>query len=268
MIVNSFGRYLAQTVHDHEIAGRARSVRRIDFLPMNVADAVAVAGHEVHVCRYREARTLLRWLGEDLRGLRVLDVAGGDGYWAGQARGRGARAVALDLAAAKLRRGRQLSAPPALIEGDALRLPFADASFDRVMSICAIEHFDDGGRALDEMARVLAPGGELVMSADALTLARDWPRLYRAHCERYHVQRTYSHAELSALLTARGLDVLAYRYQFRSRWAQRMYLGLSAYGGKFGFNAAAPAAPLVAASDRAARGDGGAIVLVRARRQR
>ena len=59
-----------------------------------------------------------------------------------------------------------------------------------------------------------------------------------------------------------------YRYQFRSRRAQRMYLGLSAYGGKFGFNAAAPAAPLVAASDRNARGDGGAIVLVRARRQR
>ncbi|MGB6582109.1 MAG: SAM-dependent methyltransferase, partial [Streptosporangiaceae bacterium] len=56
---------------------------------MKVADAVAVAGHEVHVCRYREARTLLRWLGEDLRGLRVLDVAGGDGYWAAQARGRG-----------------------------------------------------------------------------------------------------------------------------------------------------------------------------------
>jgi len=232
---------------------------------MNVADAVAVAGHEVHVCRYREARTLLRWLGEDLRGLRVLDVAGGDGYWAAQARGRGARAVALDLAGGKLRRGRQLSGPPALIEGDALRLPFADASFDRVMSICAIEHFDDGGRALDEMARVLAPGGELVMSADALTLAGDWPRLYRAHCERYHVQRTYSHAELSALLAARGLDTVAYRYQFRSRWAQRMYLGLSAYGGKFGFNAAAPVAPLVAASDRTASGDGGAIVLVRAR---
>jgi SAM-dependent methyltransferase len=235
---------------------------------MKVADAVAVAGHEVHVCRYREARTLLRWLGQDLRGLRVLDVAGGDGYWAGRARGRGARAVALDLAGAKLRYGRQLSAAPALIKGDALELPFADASFDRVMSICAIEHFDDGGRALDEMARVLAPGGELVMSADALTLAENWPRLYRAHCERYHVKRTYSHEELAALLSARGLDVIAHQYQFRSRRAQRMYLGLSAYGGKFGFNVAAPAAPLVAASDRGARGDGGAIVLVRARRSR
>jgi SAM-dependent methyltransferase len=234
---------------------------------MNIADAVAFAGHEVHVCRYREGHTLLRWLGEDLRGLRVLDVAGGDGYWAAQARGRGARAVALDLAAAKLKRGRQLSAPPALIRGDALALPFADASFDRVMSICAIEHFDDGARALDEMARVLAPGGELVMSADALTLAGRWPRLYYAHCARYRVKRTYSHQELTALLVARGLDLITHQYQFRTTWAQRMYLGLSAYGGKIGFNAAAPALPLVAACDRGARGDGGAIVLVRALRQ-
>ncbi len=45
------------------------------------------------------------------------------------------------------------------------------------------------------------------------------------------------------------------------------YLGLSAHGGKAGFNAAAPLMPLVAAADRGARGDGGAIVLVRARRR-
>jgi SAM-dependent methyltransferase len=233
---------------------------------MRVADAVAFAGHEVHVCRYREGGTLLRWLGEDLRGLRVLDVAGGDGYWAAQARKRGAWAVALDLAEAKLRRGRQLTAAPGLVRADALRLPFADGSFDRVMSICAIEHFDDGARALAEMARVLAPGGELVMSADALTLAERWPRLYRAHCERYHVQRTYSHEQLTALLAGSGLEVIRHAYQFRTRWAQRMYLSLSAYGGRVGFNAAAPALPLVAAADRGARGDGGAIVLVRARR--
>jgi len=233
---------------------------------MKLADAVAVAGHEVHVCRYREARTLLRWLGDDLRGLRVLDVAGGDGYWAARARAHGAWAVALDLSGAKLCRGRGLSAPPALVRGDALDLPFADASFDRVMSICAIEHFDDGARAVDEMARVLAPGGELVMSADALTLARRWPRLLRAHCEKYQVKHTYSHRELAVLLADRGLHVTAHQYQFRAGWAQRLYLGLSAYGGKIGFNAAAPALPLVAASDRAATGDGGAIVLVRARR--
>ena len=174
--------------------------------------------------------------------------------------------MALDLSPAKLRRGRELTAAPGLVRGDALDLPFADASFDRVMSICAIEHFADGPRALAEMARVLAPGGELVMSADALTLAQRWPRLYRAHCQRYHVRRTYSHHELAALLSASRLEVIAHEYQFRTYWAQRMYLGLSAYGGKVGFNAAAPVLPLVAAADRGARGDGGAIVLVRARR--
>jgi SAM-dependent methyltransferase len=235
---------------------------------MRVADAVAFAGHEVHVCRFREARTLLRWLGADLRGLRVLDVAGGDGYWAARARRRGAHAVALDISAGKLRRGGSLSVPPGLVRGDALRLPFADASFDRVMSICAIEHFDDGGRALDEMARVLRPGGELVMSADALTLAKRWPRLYAAHCERYSVQRTYSHDQLSDLLAARGLEVGSHVYQFRAPWAQRFYLSLSAYGGKFGFNAAAPVLPLVAAADKVSGSgaESGAIVLVHARR--
>jgi SAM-dependent methyltransferase len=239
------------------------------FSFVNLADAIAFAGHEVHVCRYREARTLLAWLGagsRDLRGLRVLDVAGGDGYWAARARAQGARAVSVDISGAKLARGRRLTAPPALVRADALALPFADASFDRVMSICAIEHFDDGDRALEEMARVLAPGGELVMSADALTLAARWPGLYRAHCERYSVKRTYSHDQLTRLMAARGLEVISHQYQFRASWAQRMYLGLSAYGGKAGFNVAAPVLPLVAAADRRTAGDGGAIVLVRARR--
>jgi ubiquinone/menaquinone biosynthesis C-methylase UbiE len=234
---------------------------------MKLTDAVAFAGHQVHVCRWREAGTLLRWLGPDLRGLRILDVAGGDGYWAARARRRGADAVAIDIAGAKLQRGRRLAGAPSLVLGDALRLPFPDASFDRVMSICAIEHFDDGPLALSEMARVLAPGGELVMSADTLSRAAEWPHLYQAHCERYHVQRTYTHQQLTDLLAERGLAVTEYAYQFRSRWSERLYLTLSARAGRAGFNAAAPLAPLIAAADRGTRAGRGAIVLVRARRQ-
>ena len=234
---------------------------------MNVTDAVAFAGHQVHVCRYQEAGTLLRWLGSDLRGLRVLDVAGGDGYWAGQARRRGAFAVNIDIAGHKLVRGANLAHAPAQVLGDALKLPFPDGSFDRVLSICAIEHFDDGPQALSEIARVLAPGGELVMSADTLSRKSRWPALFEAHSQRYHVQRTYTHGQLSELLDERGLDVEEYTYQFRSDWSERLYLTLSAHGGKVGFNAAAPLAPLVAASDRLTHRDQGAIVLIRARRR-
>lgn len=227
---------------------------------------MAYLGHQVHVMRRREVGTLLRWLG-DLRGRTLLDVAGGDGYWAGQAARRGARAVSLDLARHKLEFGRRLRGHPSLVEGDALALPFADASFDVVMSVCAIEHFDDGAAALAEMARVLRPGGDLVLSADALTRGERWPALLARHRERYHVQHTYAADKLAGLLADAGLDVIRQTHMFRSERAEKLYLTLSAKGGRAGWNAAAPLSPLVALADRRAPDDGGSVVLTHARRR-
>ncbi|WP_261560805.1 class I SAM-dependent methyltransferase, partial [Frankia tisae] len=178
--------------------------------------------------------TLLEWAGE-LSGRTLLDVAGGDGYWAGQAARRGARAVCLDLARHKLEFGRRLRGHPGLVEGDALALPFAATTFDVVMSVCAIEHFDDGPAALAEMARVLRPGGDLVMSADALTRATTWPDLFHRHRERYHVKHTYPGEHLAKLLDDAGLDVVRQTYMFRSERAERLYLTLSAKGGRAGW---------------------------------
>jgi ubiquinone/menaquinone biosynthesis C-methylase UbiE len=234
---------------------------------MKISDVVAFMGHQVHVCRYREAGTLLDWMGPDLTGKRVLDVAGGDGYWAGQARKRGAEAVSIDLMRSKMEYGKTLAHAPVLIECDALRLPFADGSFDAILSVCAIEHFDDGGKSLDEMARVLKPGGEIFMSADVLSRADAWPKLRDAHKSKYHVQHTYTHGSLDKLMDERGLDMVEHSYQFRTAAAERLYLSLSAYGGKVGFNAAAPLAPLVAMTDRKAPNERGSIVLIRARKR-
>jgi SAM-dependent methyltransferase len=235
---------------------------------MPVNDVIAFVGHQVHYCRYREAGTLLRWLGSDLRGKRVLDVAGGDGYWASQARKRGADAVSVDLSRKKMIFGKRLGNVPVLLEADALRLPFKDGSFDYVMSICAIEHFRDGAQALSEMARVLAPGGELVLSADAITRGAQWPRLFDTHCRRYAVIHTYDHVQLGRLLGGHGLEVTEHTYQFRGEYSERFYLAISAVKGKIAPNLAAIAVPLVAAGDRRAPNDHGSLVLVRARKQR
>jgi SAM-dependent methyltransferase len=234
---------------------------------MKLNDVKAYLGHQVHVCRFREAGTLLRWMGDDLRGKRVLDVAGGDGYWAGQAAKRGAEAVSIDLARRKMLYGRTLAHAPELIECDALTLPFRDDCFDAVLSVCAIEHFDDGGKSLDEMSRVLKPGGGLFMSADVLSRADQWPKLRDAHKTKYFVKHTYTHESLRTLLGDRALDLVDYSYQFRGPAAERLYLSLSAYGGKAGFNAAAPLTPLVALADRRAPNVRGSIVLIRARKR-
>jgi ubiquinone/menaquinone biosynthesis C-methylase UbiE len=229
-------------------------------------DTLAYLGHQVHVMRRREVGTLLTWAG-DLTGRTLLDVAGGDGYWAGQAVRRGARAVSLDLARRKLDFGSRLSGHPELVEGNALALPFADGAFDVVMSVCAIEHFDDGPAALAEMARVLSPGGDLVLSADALTRADRWPTLAARHRERYHVKHTYAADVLGKLLDAAGLDVVRQTHMFRSQRAEQLYLTLSAKGGRAGWNAAAPLSPLVALADRRAPDVGGSVVLTHARRR-
>jgi len=97
---------------------------------MKLNDLKAFVGHQVHVCRYREAGTLLDWMGEDLRGKRVLDVAGGDGYWAGQAVKRGAEAVSIDLARSKMLYGQTLAFAPALACAEPIKLKFAVFSPD------------------------------------------------------------------------------------------------------------------------------------------
>ena len=62
------------------------------------------------------------------------------------------------------------------------------------------------------------------------------------------------------------MELVRHSYQFRSRTTERLYLSLSAYGGRVGFNAAAPLTPLVALADRRSPNDRGSIVLIRARK--
>ncbi|WP_256842391.1 class I SAM-dependent methyltransferase [Ornithinimicrobium cryptoxanthini] len=106
------------------------------------------------------------------------DVAGQDvlEFGAGAAQGSrwcartGARAVATDISSAMLTRGRALdtdpqTGAPAYVQCDATRLPFGDTTFDIVFSAYgALPFVADSEGLLQEVARVLRPGGRLVFS--------------------------------------------------------------------------------------------------------
>lgn len=90
-------------------------------------------------------------------GDRVLDVGAGPGHYTIAMGARGAAVAAVELSSSELRRDGR---PPAgALIGDGRRTPFADATFDAVLCSNMLEHTPDPLAVLDEIERVLRPGG-------------------------------------------------------------------------------------------------------------
>lgn len=110
-------------------------------------------------------------------GERVLDVGCGTGALLAAARdavggpgspGAGGVAVGADLTVAMLAVARARLGPGVplgpLVAADALALPFADAAFDAVVSASALHYWPSAAAGVAECARVLRPGGRLVVT--------------------------------------------------------------------------------------------------------
>ncbi|NJC64337.1 demethylmenaquinone methyltransferase [Planosporangium flavigriseum] len=96
-------------------------------------------------------------------GERVLDLGAGTGVSTEELARSGAYAVGADLSLGMLQAGHQHRPEVPLLAGDALALPFADATFDAVTISFALRNIVDADAALREMARVTRPGGRLVV---------------------------------------------------------------------------------------------------------
>jgi demethylmenaquinone methyltransferase/2-methoxy-6-polyprenyl-1,4-benzoquinol methylase len=96
-------------------------------------------------------------------GEKVLDLGAGTGVsTVALARG-GAFAVGSDISLGMLGVGRRVRPTVPLVAGDALHLPFADATFDAVTISFALRNVVNTAGALAEMARVTKPGGRVVV---------------------------------------------------------------------------------------------------------
>jgi len=157
----------------------------------------------------------------------VLDLGCGEGRHVIAASLRAdVRAVGVDLSLADLRSARDRFAtvageddsPPVLAAADALRLPFADDSFDKVICSEVLEHIPDWQGALVEIERVLKPGGLFCAS-----VPRFWPEwLCWQLSDAYHANegghiRIFRAGELRDAIERRGFRFL------RRHWAHALH---------------------------------------------
>ena len=98
----------------------------------------------------------------------ILDVACGPGVVTAALAGRAAGLTAFDATPAMLEKARQRCADAGLDnvrfqEGDAQNMPFEDACFDGVVTRLAIHHFSEPQKVMNEIFRVLKPGGRAII---------------------------------------------------------------------------------------------------------
>jgi ubiquinone/menaquinone biosynthesis C-methylase UbiE len=136
--------------------------------------------------REYESRLLLE-IARPGRGEKILDVGCGTGVFTADLLAAGSQVTGLELSLPMLRRaGKKASGRPFnMVQGDMRRLPFAMGSFDKTISVTAIEFLDeDAPSAVAEMFRVTRPGGLIVVAS--LNSLSPWAARRRAAAVQGH----------------------------------------------------------------------------------
>jgi SAM-dependent methyltransferase len=172
---------------DNAYAARAVAERlealleRYDRAPDKIAFVTGCADEFVHQPwfenRYTEYRQFAQVAGGvDFDGREALDVAAGTGYDVLRLVRLGARVTAVEYNPMLVARGRGVVPEARWVGGFAHALPFVDETFDVVCCNAALHHVRDVPAAVEEMLRVLRPGGTLLTAGDpfrgALTSAQ------------------------------------------------------------------------------------------------
>jgi len=130
-----------------------------------------------------ECRLVLKMLEPDADD-KILDAGCGTGIFTMDYLEAGAEVVGLDISEPMLRFAAKKAAgrPFTAVQGDMLSLPFEDESFDKAVSITALEFIEDGTKAVDELFRVTKAGGVVVVGT--LNSLSPWAARRRAKTRR------------------------------------------------------------------------------------
>ena len=179
-----------------------------------------------HAVRALEWDLLRKWL-HPVDGERILDLACGHGHFVRRAHRSGLNIIGIDISLGGIRIAQKYNRPSGCgyALADAMDLPFCDAAFDKIISVCALEHFSNDQLAVKEANRVLKAGGRMVLSVDSLNYRSVTPR-FRQKCKVKHfVRQFYTKEQLKQKLVRSGFKISKIKYIVNtplSSWAYQL----------------------------------------------
>ena len=142
------------------------------------------------------------------RDLRIVDCGCGTGFNMKTLLMPHGRVFGFDLVPDGIRRARIVGRP--LVRADIQHIPFASGNFDLATSFDVVQSVPDDRAALREMARLLKPGGHLVLNVTAMDLLRG------DHSDVWGELRRYTPERATRLVEDAGLEVVRISYVFGS----------------------------------------------------
>jgi ubiquinone/menaquinone biosynthesis C-methylase UbiE len=181
--------------------------------------------HNFHFLRRIQWQLIERYL-KPGKGEKILDVASGNGFYSEKMAKRGATVTGIDMDPVRIEHANTFHNAHGVVYdlGKAEDLPYPDASFDKVVSVCALEHFNDPQKAVTEMGRVLKPGGTLVLDVDSFSYREIDEAVRERHRKNYFVNNYFTHESLGKIHQKAGLRIVEHCYSFYSKQAHKMYL--------------------------------------------
>jgi malonyl-CoA O-methyltransferase len=190
-------------------------VNRVDKARVRAAFSRGAAAYDAHASVQAEVRARVLALSAEAAptARRVLDVGCGTGRLLGEleAARPGMRAAGVDLAPGMCRATRATARRAAVAAGDAEALPFRAGAFDLLVSTSTFQWLPRLEPALAECARVLAPGGRLVLALFAERTLHELKGAWREAAGDHAADRThrfFTSGEVRRAVEAAGLGLV------------------------------------------------------------
>ncbi len=121
-----------------------------------------------------------------------------------------------------------------IIFGKLENLNFQDNYFDKIFSICVLEHISNYLNVLEEIYRILKKGGQLLLSVDSLTNIED-NSIKEIHKKKFYVYNYFNKNQLKSQLQKIGFKKIQIYSIFHSNYAKKLFIKEVKFGNHFGY---------------------------------